>query len=138
MSRVLAAAMLLAALAFPAAAQAPSPRAAPADVAKRIAAVKAKVGSDYWDLQVELILLADYDFNKSEVIDTEEELAAIPCEVWQAIDSRLRTRGGKGVNLIKHYGFGPNGDFLGVALGIGEKLRKSSYARLGACGLKDR
>lgn len=131
MSRLLALLLLLAALSAPAPLQAQSPAA---DVVARIVALKQKGGSDAWDDEVEKILLAAYDSNKSGEIETEDELAAIACEVWQTIDKAIRA-GTKDASLVATYGFAPKGDWGGDAFGIDEKLRTASIARLQACGI---
>lgn len=131
MSRLLALLMLIGALSAPAPLQAQAPAA---DVVERITALKQKGGSDAWDDEVEKILLAAYDSNKSGEIDTEDELAAIACEVWQTIDKAIRA-GTKDASLVATYGFAPRGDWGGDAFGIDEKLRTASIARLQACGI---
>lgn len=127
-------AVLALAATLPARAQTPADADA---VATRITALKTKVGSTVWDLEVEMILVAAYDRDKTEVIDTAEELAAVDCQVWLALDRSIRGRGGKGGGLIARYGFRAKGDYFGDALGISEKLRQATRARLAACGLKD-
>lgn len=138
MTRWLAAMLgLVVALSAPAAAQdKPAVGAVPvAEAAARIAALKTKGGSDPWDDEVEAILLAVFDTDKSGEIDTEDELAAIPCEVWQTLDKSISAGSGKDSNLIATYGFAPRGTWGGDSFGIDEKLRKASIARLQACGI---
>lgn len=140
MPRLLALMLMPALLAVEAgsvAAQAPNAAPPAMDVPGRIAALKAKAGSDAWDEEVEKILLAAYDKDKSGEIDSEDELAAIPCEVWQTLDKSIRA-GAKDANLIESYGFAPGTDWEGDALGIDEALRKASLARIQACGVSAR
>lgn len=108
---------------------------AAADVVQRIAALKTKGGSDAWDEEVEKILLAAFDTDKSGEIDKEDELAAIPCEVWDTLDKAIRAGGGKDASLVASYGIAPTGDWSGDSFGIDEKLRKPAVARLQVCGI---
>lgn len=106
-----------------------------AEVVQRITALKAKGGSDAWDDEVEKILLAAYDRDKSGEIDKEDELAAIPCEVWDTLDKAIRAGGDASASLVATYGFALSGDWNGDAIGIGEMLRRPAVARLQACGI---
>jgi hypothetical protein len=136
MFRSIAAGLILSSLlAAPASAQAPQTGAQGAEVVQRIAALKTKGGSDAWDDEVEAILLSAYDRDGSKEIDTEEEVAAVPCEVWQQLDRSIRAGGGKDDSLVATYGFGPKGDYDGDALGIAEKLRNVARGRIEACGV---
>ena len=128
---------IVAALSAPATAQdKPSGDELPvAEAAGRITALKTKGGSDSWDEEVEAILLAAFDKDKSGEIDTEDELNAIPCEVWQAMDNSISAGSGKGSNLIATYGFASRGTWGGDSFGIDEKLRNASIVRLKACGI---
>ena len=105
------------------------------DVVQRITALKTKGGSDAWDEEVEKILLAAYDKDKSGEIDEEDELSAIPCEVWDTMDKAIRAGGGKDASLVATYGIAASGDWNGDAFGIDEKLRNPAVARLQACGI---
>lgn len=111
---------------------------AASDLVQRITALKTKGGSDAWDDEVEKILLAVYDKDKSGEIDKEDELAAIPCEVWDTMDKAIRAGGGKDASLVATYGIAPSGDWNGDAFGIDEKLRKPAVARLQACGIESK
>jgi hypothetical protein len=107
-----------------------------ADIVQRISALKAKPGSDAWDEEVEKILLAAFDTDKSGEIDKEDELAAIPCEVWDTLDKAIRAGAGKDASLIANYSITLAGNWDGDALGIDEKLRKPAVARLQVCGIQ--
>lgn len=105
----------------------------PAEAAGRLVALKAKAGSDQWDHEVEAIMVAAFDKNKSDDIDTEDELAAVPCDVWKALDVALRSAD-KNNSLIGTYGFA-KGEYDGDSLGIDEKMRKAALTRIEGCGV---
>ena len=104
-----------------------------AEVAGRIATLKSEAGSDPWDHEVEAIMVAAFDKNKSNDIDTEGELAAVPCDVWKALDGALRSAD-KSNSLIGTYGFA-KGEYDGDSLGIVDKMRKAALARIEGCGV---
>lgn len=115
----------------------PSTTAIPAEVAARIAALKSKGGSDPWDDEVKPLIIAAFDKNDNGRIDTTDELIAIPCEVWVAMDKSIRA-GSKESGLIWTYGFDPHYEWVGDAFGLDERLRKQVFERVLACGVSPR
>jgi hypothetical protein len=101
-------------------------------VALQISALKSRGGSFEWDDEVKSILLRAYG-GVSGSIDTESKIAAIPCDVWQAMDASIR-RDRPGSGLVWTYGFEPGMVWVD-AFGIAEKMRATAFTKLKACGL---
>ena len=110
--------------------------AAPALAADPVSTIRnADPKADDWDNTVTMALVAAFDRDGSMAIDSSKELKAIGCSVWQAIDAGVQAAwDGTGVRCI--YGFGKGYGWVGYALGIDEKLRKSADKAMAKCGLQ--
>jgi len=99
-----------------------------ADAARRIfrEAEGIAAGSAGWTDAVRAVLVAEYDTDASGLLDTEGEIAQVPCVVWSTIRS---TSGGS----LAPMGFGTGGDFYGDRIGIGEGVRMAASRALSAC-----
>ena len=102
---------------------------------QELAEVRNKGGSDAWDDEVKAILLRAYDTDRSGKIDTQSELNAIPCEIWQFLHRQIAAAD-KQSGLAWTYGFKP-GDYsyVGEDLGIATKLRSAAFQRIKNCGV---
>ena len=90
-------------------------------------------GSSVWDDKVKGILLLEYDSNDSNDIDSSSEVSAIPCSVFQAIDTSLLNGGEYSSSFIAVYGFEPDFIWIGYAFGFDESVRSIAYIRAVAC-----
>ena len=91
---------------------------------------------DDWDAVVCRAMLDAYDADGSGELDSEAELVAIPCKVWRAIDSGVKSAwSGTGARAI--YGFAAGYGWVGGSFGFSESLRASADKSMQTCGLKD-
>jgi hypothetical protein len=91
--------------------------------------------SNRWTQQVREFLLR-YDADRSGMLDTEPELAAVPCDEWLGIaGSHDRSR--FALSFARFYGFDAVGSsWKGASLGIDAGLREVTRLRLRECGLR--
>lgn len=89
-------------------------------------------GSSSWDAAVKVIMLAQFDTNRSGWIDTSTEASAIGCDVWRALDDGVKESWSYGLRSI--YGF-DQGLWIGDAIGISQGVRAPADAKLTSCGL---
>lgn len=90
-------------------------------------------GSNDWDHRVARLLLAVHDHDGSGTLDRPAEVDDVPCATWGALDDGVR--GGWDASLYVVYGFAPELDWVGHALGIDAGQRPRAAARLEQCGL---
>lgn len=90
-------------------------------------------GSEQWDEQVKSLLLQNYDSNRSGSIDSREEIDAIPCDVFKAMDQA--TRNDDDVPVMALYGFASGYLWAGDVLGFSGAMREASASRMEGCGL---
>lgn len=90
-------------------------------IAERIAAVPGDPYTDVWSEPVRLALLAAYDADDSGTLDTAEEVDAVACEVWTALETTVE-------GVLDIYGFTPDYLWVGGALGFAESMRAEGYA----------
>ncbi len=115
----------------------PAP-AEPADVAVAAGSPAAAIklipdaGSSTWDAAVKIIMVANYDANGSGAVDSSSEISAVPCDVWQVIDSGCRSKWTYGVRTI--YGLDGSG-WIGDSLGFDEAQQSTVDSKAAACGL---
>jgi hypothetical protein len=91
-------------------------------------------GSKGWHDAIVERLMAAYDTNGSKTLDTPEEIDAIPCSEWRAVESSYET-GGLGIPMTRLYGFDGStapANTLGITSGMGS----FAYDRMKQCGLK--
>ncbi len=88
-------------------------------------------GHDAWDKEVASILLANFDSNGSRSIDSTTELMAMSCEVFGALDARVKEGWGYGLRTI--YGFEADKIWVGYALGFDESVRSGADLRIAGC-----
>jgi hypothetical protein len=81
------------------------------------------------------ILLAAYDADRSGTIDTLTELDAVGCDIWASLDASSVQAWGLGLRVI--YGFDPEGDWVGDALGFAGELRTAARVATAACEIGD-
>ncbi len=91
----------------------------PDDVAAAIRSVP-DGGSSSWDSSVTGLMVLAYDTDDSGSINTRPELAHVPCDVWTALDDKVRENWSSGIRVV--YGF-DGGSWLGNLVGIDEGLR---------------
>src|SRR5690606_13303293 len=68
-------------------------------------------------------------------VDADDELDALSCDAWRAIDDGVRRGWGRGLYVV--YGFAAERAWVGEALGVHRSLRERGAERLRACGLAD-
>lgn len=84
-------------------------------------------GKSNWDRTIKRLLLDRFDIDGSGAIDKARELGAIRCEVWTTLIGRYP-------DLLTTYGFAPPPyQWVGSALGFGERLRAGAFAAARAC-----
>ena len=118
-------------------APAPAAAAAPAAagggaVATQIAALPNPASSE-WDESVKKIVVAAYDANGSGMLNTADEISAVPCDAWKAMDDGVKATYGFGIRTI--YGFEEGYSRVGSAVGFDEGLRAKADKALVGCGL---
>jgi hypothetical protein len=98
------------------------------DAAVRIArgTLRLEPGSAAWASAVRSVLLAEYDLDRSGLLDTRGEIDAVPCIVWETVQA---TYGGSLFGL----GFGESGQYFGDRVGIAERTRVHAGRRISAC-----
>ncbi len=117
---------------------APAPTPAPPPVTvpttgpthERIRAVPAG-GSSSWDTAVRSILMGAYDGDGSGWLDTSAEVRGVTCEDWSAMDDGVKAGWGYGIRTI--YGFHPDYEWVGDAVGFSESLRTVADGRIVEC-----
>ena len=87
-----------------------------------------------WHGTVTHWMVARYDTNRSESIDTAEEVASIPCDDLLGLERSLAASG-LVVPLTRLYGFDGR-DWVENALGFDASARDLAYARMKECGLQ--
>ena len=90
-----------------------------------------EAGTGDWDREVSVILTEGFDLDGSGVLDTEEELKAVDCEVWAGLDVRVEQAWGAGLAVV--YGFDPDLIWVGQALGIAEPMRAIGFEVINSC-----
>ena len=87
-----------------------------------------------WHEDARRWLLARYDYDRSGLIDTREEVEAVPCDHWLGLE-HSHDQSGLGLTLIKMYGF--DGDqWVSGALGVADETRDLTHRRMQSCGLR--
>jgi hypothetical protein len=97
-------------------------------------AVERDRDNEGWHEQATQWLLARYDTDRSELIDSPAELEAISCDMWAGLE-KSHDQAGLGLSLTKFYGFNGEG-WVPNALGIGAQVRDLAYQRMMDCGLR--
>lgn len=100
-------------------------------VAAIMGATPGNGGSDSWDAAVKPVLLGNFDSNHSGWIDTTDEALAIPCDVYVALDVRIREKWDYGLRVI--YGFESDKLWVGSAIGFSEVIRGGADMRIAMC-----
>lgn len=90
-------------------------------------------GSSTWDETVMPMLLDQLDKDASGRLDSVEEVGAVSCEVWTALD--IAVRSGWDDSIANVYGFAPQKLWVGSSLGFDEGMRRAAHRALGGCGL---
>ena len=90
-------------------------------------------GSSQWDEWVEDLLITAYDSDGSQSLDTPEEVDAISCSVWSAVDKGMLSGNEYTVSFVSVYGFDPDLIWVGYALGFSESQRSRAYQRASDC-----
>jgi hypothetical protein len=102
-------------------------------VADQIRSRPEEGGGGSWDSAVKPILVGAYDLNGSGSIDNSAEVSSIPCDVWSALDSGVRSKWSYGLRII--YGFKAGYSWVGDAIGVHESVRTNGDSALMGCGL---
>lgn len=90
-------------------------------------------GSDPWDAEVKKLVVNAFDADRSGSLDSVDEVDALGCDIWLAVDRGVRAGWGNGLYTI--YGFGPGLRWVGDAIGLSESVRVRSASALAACGV---
>jgi len=99
-------------------------------VAQQIRSVPAG-GTSPWDVAIADILTRAYDRNSSGWLDSADEVRAITCDEWNALDEGVRQSWDYGIRII--YGFEAGYSWVGDALKIKESQRSVGDARIVQC-----
>jgi hypothetical protein len=102
--------------------------AVPTDAAAEVAALPA---GGAWTREVRRILLR-HDADASGSLDQPNEIGAISCALWGAIDAGVR-RDWRGHGLLPMYGFVPGQLYVGDTLGIDARLAPAVWEAVEAC-----
>jgi len=104
-------------------------------VGQRFSALKGKSGMSDWDKEVKTLMLAMFDKDRSGMLDTADEIRAVPCVVWRALAERINADWGRALSLISTYGFRPDRRYTGHLLGIQENMRNAAFESAKTCGV---
>jgi len=88
-------------------------------------------GGDAWDAAVKPVMLANFDTNGSGWLDTSDEVLKVPCDVYKALDTRVREKWDYGLRVI--YGFESDKLWVGSAIGFSEVVRGAADVRIATC-----
>ncbi len=102
------------------------------DLAERIRAFPEPT-EGAWDDDVTRELLAAFDGNGSNELDTVAEIRAVTCDVWRVLDDACQGARGSSIGVI--YGFGVEYGWVGSALGFAESHRPVVADAAMACGV---
>ena len=105
-----------------------------AEVDLAASTTEAPGGSRGWHAAVSQSLVRRYDRDLSGYIDTDIEVASIPCEEWRGLERSYET-GGLSVPMSRLYGF-DGSRWVKDALGFDLRVRDDSYERMRQCGLR--
>lgn len=91
-----------------------------------------------WDGAARALLLEGYDVDHSGALDTADEVAAVPCRLWRAVDRGYRDAHGSLVGVRVSYGFvaRPDSTFVYVgdaALGVAPGVQIRADEAMAAC-----
>lgn len=89
-------------------------------------------GSAEWDAAVRQLLIARHDADGSRALDRRDEIDAVACPTWGAVDRGVRRRWAAG--FWTTYGVG-GGMWLGPLLGLEGDVRLDVGRALARCGL---
>lgn len=103
-------------------------------VADRLASLP-DAGGPVWTEIVRASLLRGYDADRSTWLDRPDEVRAVPCTLWSALDLAVRRDRGKG--LVAAYGLDPDRRWRGWALGVQAPLRAIAEDAVRACLLPE-
>jgi hypothetical protein len=95
-----------------------------------LSAVEARPGTERWQAVMRAEVLS-YDLDASGTVDRRTEVAEVPCDLWQALDSGSRE--GWGQPLAEAFGFTRAKDFEGEVLAIGKGARRHVLKALEQC-----
>ncbi len=105
-----------------------------ASPARTSAPTTAVAATAEWDRAVAQQLTADFDRNDSGTIDTPAELAAMPCELWRALDQAVQDD--TATPLASTYGLRAGLLYRGDRLGVDRSLRAAARGQLELCQLR--
>lgn len=93
-----------------------------------------------WAASARMLMTSTWDADHSGAIDTPDEVAAIPCGAWAALDRDYRRVYVSLFGLRVSYGFVARADstfvYLGdTALGIAPSVQIASDEAMSACGI---
>lgn len=103
----------------------------PRSVVEQIRAIDDEGGSSAWDDEVCEILLAAYDADGSDWIDTPGEVDSIPCGTWEALDQGVLEGWSYGIRVI--YGFEEGYIWVGGAICFSESVRETADLNAEEC-----
>lgn len=83
-------------------------------------------GSVRWSTSVRAMIESRYDLDGSGMIDQSDEVIAIPCPVWAAVETAYG-------EPLAGMGFTQDGEYTGDEIGIAESQRSLVTARIEAC-----
>jgi hypothetical protein len=90
-------------------------------------------GHEAWDALTARALLQAYDLDRSGQIDAVNELDAMPCPTWAALDQGVRAGWGTGIRQV--YGLMPELVWVGDTLAISERVRPNADEAAARCDL---
>jgi hypothetical protein len=108
---------------------------APSNVSSSISSIPDQGGGSDWDARAKEILLSEFDLDQSGEIDTKDEVEAIDCDTWGAMDKRIREQW---TSMYVTYGFDLSLSWIaGSTLGISQGVRGQASGAVLNCGLSD-
>jgi len=87
-----------------------------------------------WHEKAKQWLLARYDEDRSGRLDSESEIAEVPCDQWLGLE-QSHDASGLGLSLTRFYGFDGDG-WKDDSLGVDSRFRDVAYERMKECGLR--
>ncbi len=89
-------------------------------------------GTPVWTSRVREMMVERYDADDDKLIDDAGEVAAVPCDVWNALDESL-SRGDAKVGFGTTFGFAPGMTWSGDEVGFAFDAREAAWAAMNAC-----
>jgi len=118
---------------FTEATDAPAPVRGRSGVVAQIRGLVGTPGDSAWDMELTKILVAAYDSDGSRTINRSSEVADIPCDVFQTLESEFDKSPSYSSAMRAVYGFPRALGWVGGSIGFSEDVRDTANSRWESC-----